>query len=56
MSNENHGKGCVCRACMGKNPAPNFDPNEPPGGDPRWKMVGDHWFGHSFYDLSNHQT
>ena len=43
MSNQNHKIGCVCRACMGKNPAPIIDPNEPPGGDPRWKMVGNHW-------------
>lgn len=36
-------EGCVCRACMGKDPMPEYPENYPPMGDYRWVRIGDHW-------------
>ena len=36
-------EGCVCRACMGKNPMPEYPENYPPMGDYKWVLIGDHW-------------
>ena len=38
-------KGCVCRACMGKLPAPAHTLSEdyPPMGDYRWVRIGNNW-------------